>query len=52
MKQLVVARGAEFYDFSNYDPLYKKPKYFKDQLHLNVNGVEVFSREITYIIKH
>jgi len=35
-----------FYDYSNYSKLYKKEKYFKDQLHMNNFGADLFSKEI------
>jgi hypothetical protein len=44
LKQLVNLQGIEFYDFSNYNEFYKSPEYFKDQLHLNKKGSELFSK--------
>jgi hypothetical protein len=43
-------KGIEFYDYSSFDELYHKPAYFKDQLHLNARGVEVFNHELGRIL--
>jgi len=40
-----------FYDFSDYDKLYKNPIYFKDQLHMNLIGADIFTVEVCDIIK-
>ena len=50
MEALIVSKGVEFYDFSDYEKLYQKPMFFKDQLHLNKKGVEVFDREVSNLI--
>lgn len=47
MERIIKAKDVEFYDYSDFDKLYKKPEYFKDQLHMNVHGVEIFSREVS-----
>lgn len=52
MEELIVARGVEFYNYSDFGPLYNKPLYFKDQLHMNIKGVEVFDRAVSNRISH
>ena len=47
MERMIKEKGVEFYDYSDFDKLYKKPEYFKDQLHMNVHGVEIFNREVS-----
>ncbi len=46
MESLVKSKGLDFYDYSDYWELYKKPQYFKDQLHLNDVGARAFSKLI------
>ncbi|MDY7394093.1 hypothetical protein UMM65_02490 [Aureibaculum sp. 2210JD6-5] len=41
-----------FFDYSNYLELYQKPEYFRDQLHMNNIGAEIFSRHFSKKIKH
>lgn len=50
MEELIVSKGVEFYDFSDYEKLYQKPQFFKDQLHVNTKGVEIFNREVSNLI--
>jgi len=52
IKKITKARGIEFYDYSDFDKLYKKPEYFKNQLHMNERGVEIFDTEISQNIIH
>ena len=42
--------NLHLYDYSSYVPLYNKSKYFKDQLHLNMEGTAIFSEEISRIL--
>jgi len=45
-KSVFDSNKLEFYDYSDFYKLYNTPKYFKDQLHLNKLGAEVFSEEL------
>lgn len=47
---LISEKGVEFHDYSNYKTLYQQPEYFKDQLHLNSEGADIFSHKISEII--
>ena len=49
---LTGTKGVEFYDYSANDKLYKKADYFKDQLHMNMSGVEIFNDEVSKLITH
>jgi len=46
MESMVKSKGLNFYDYSDYWEFYKKPQYFKDQLHLNAVGARAFSMSI------
>jgi len=41
----------KFYDYSAYSKLYQKNEFFKDQLHLNKIGADIFSRDLVEKIK-
>ncbi len=42
--------NTDFFDYSNFSNIYGKPKYFKDQLHMNNLGAEIFSKELMHKI--
>ncbi len=46
-KEIFYANNLEFYDYSDFFRLYKDPKYFKDQLHMNQSGAEIFSEDLS-----
>ena len=50
LRNLADEMDVEFHDFSDFDEVYRHPEYFKDQLHLNADGVEIFNREVSRII--
>ena len=50
LKDMITEKGVEFYDFSAFDSIYQKPLYFKDQLHLNTKGVEIFDTALANIL--
>ncbi len=39
--------NIDFYNYSDFPKLYKKPIYFRDQLHMNRLGAEEFSKDIS-----
>ncbi len=51
LRTIITERGIEFYDYSDFDKLYRKPAYFKDQLHLNARGVEVFNHALGPLLR-
>jgi len=45
LRDIFESKSLKFYDYSNFSKVYNKQEYFKDQLHLNSKGAEIFSRE-------
>lgn len=41
-----------FYDFANDQRYIRNYQYFKDQIHLNCNGADVFSRDLAHRLKN
>lgn len=47
LQKIFVSKDLEFYDYSDFSDLYKKPQYFKDQLHLNNVGAKIFTNDLS-----
>ena len=50
LKHTVEAAGYEFYDFSHATPFLKNPYLFKDDIHLNDSGANIYSKMIADLI--
>jgi len=52
MELIFNKNNFQFIDYSNYLEFYQRPEYFKDQLHMNNQGAEIFSRHFSQKIEH
>lgn len=51
LKTILNKKNIEFYDYSNDTSFYQKKVFFKDQLHLNEVGADIFSNDLAEKIK-
>ncbi|MET2984895.1 hypothetical protein [Aureibaculum conchae] len=51
LDSILKTNDVKLYDFSDYPEFYKKQIFFKDQLHLNKEGANLFSKSIAKVIR-
>lgn len=51
LKNIFEENEIDFFDFSSYTKLYSNSRYFYDQIHMNNLGSDLFTKEITFLIK-
>ena len=51
IRDIFNSENIEFYDYSDFSKLYKRPEFFKDQLHMNNMGSDIFSKDFSKKIK-
>lgn len=49
-KEISEENGILFFDYSDYSQLYKNPIYFKDKLHLNRDGANIYSITVSKVL--
>lgn len=47
IKEIFKSNSLKLYDYSNFPKIYGNPKYFKDQLHMNFIGANIFSENLS-----
>ncbi len=47
IKEIFKSNSLKLYDYSIFPKIYGSPKYFKDQLHMNFTGANIFSENLS-----